>query len=151
VYCNIVKLCSATLQNYVVQHKKHALQNRKICTATSKNYVLQHRKLCTATSVVPQHRKNQPRNMEMKTFENHLLQQPKNPIATFENHLLQHKKTHCNTKKHQGRTKQQGDGFYVQAAPALGPSPSSSPERGGNSIPELTGTLATVVSLGSRG
>jgi hypothetical protein len=30
--------------------------------------------------------------MEMGTFENHLLQQPKNLIATFKNHLLQHPK-----------------------------------------------------------
>jgi hypothetical protein len=35
----------------------------------------------------------------------------------------------------------------VQAVPALGPSPSSSLEGGGNKIPELTGTLATTAPL----
>jgi hypothetical protein len=38
----------------------------------------------------------------MKTFENHLLQQPKNLIATFENHLLQHPK---NTLQHEETAK----------------------------------------------
>jgi hypothetical protein len=42
------------------------------------------------------------------TFENHLLQYPKNPLATRE-------KT---TKKH---TNNKEDGFKVQAAPARGP------------------------------
>jgi hypothetical protein len=39
----------------------------------------------------------------------------------------------------------------VQTAPAPDPSPSSSPEGGGNRTPELVGTLATAASLKFRG
>jgi hypothetical protein len=50
-------------------------------------------------------------------------------------------------KKQQRVYKQQGDEFEIQA----GPSPSSSPEGGGNRTPELLGTLAIAASLRSRG
>jgi hypothetical protein len=92
---------STTLQTY----------GKKLRSATSKNiycniekYVLQHQKLCIATSqtVVLQHRKINHETWKMKTFENHLLQQPK--IS------LQHSKIICsniqkNTLQHEETTK----------------------------------------------
>jgi hypothetical protein len=72
-------------------------------------------------------------NHPIAIFENHLLQHPKNPVATRRN-----------SKKRKKNSK--GDGFEVQVVAAPGPSPSSS-LKGGNRTPELTRTLATVVSL----
>jgi hypothetical protein len=87
----------------------------------------------TATS------QNQPMKHENRTFENHMLQQPKNLIATFKNHLLQRKKpiaTRRNSKNVQTiRGWVRGTGCSN-----LGPSPSSSPERRGKRTLELAGT-----------
>jgi hypothetical protein len=91
--------------------------------------------------------------MEIGTFEKHLLQQPKNPIATFEKHLLQYKKTHYNTgEKQQKRINNKRDGFKVQTVPAPNPITFEFTEgRREEYDPKLAGTLTTTTSLRSKG
>jgi hypothetical protein len=70
------------------------LQHQKLYIATSKNMYCNISNSSTATS-----QKINRETWKWKHSKNHLLQQPKNPIATFKNHRLQHpKKPYCNTE-----------------------------------------------------
>jgi hypothetical protein len=65
-------------------------------------------------------------------------------------------KSHCNIRKSSVATSQKthcntGETAKKKYKTALDPSPSSSSEGGGIRTPELAGTIATVMSLRSRG
>ena len=75
------------------------------------------------------------------------------PIAIFGNHLLQHPKVPLATQRNNKKCVQnsKGMGSRCRLLQPPGPSPLSSPKRGGNRTTEVAGTIATAASLRSRG
>ena len=90
MYCNIQKLCTATFQAVVLQHCKinheHMEKWKQLNNHIS---ALQHLKKVISTLKIPYCNNSNIRtpflqhiNHPIATFENHLLQQHKNPVAT---------------------------------------------------------------------